>query len=69
MIDVIKMLLQVELDVDKKTGYPIRAELGKRTGRTSVPSIWIGGRFIGGCNDGPVISLSNSGSSTTVEQV
>lgn len=22
-------------------------------GRTSVPAIWIGGNFIGGCNDGP----------------
>ena len=23
-------------------GFPIRAELGKRTGRVTVPSIWIG---------------------------
>jgi glutaredoxin len=43
----------IELDLDRKVGYPIRAELGKLTGRTSVPSIWIGGQFIGGCNDGP----------------
>ena len=47
---------QVELDIDRKKGFPIRAELGKRTGRTSVPSIWIGGQFIGGCNDGPVLA-------------
>jgi len=44
----------LELDQDKAIGYPIRAELGKRTGRTSVPSIWIDGQFIGGCDDGPV---------------
>lgn len=31
----------------------LRAELGALTGRTSVPSIWIGGTCIGGCNDGP----------------
>jgi len=23
-------------------------------GRTSVPAIWIGGQFVGGCNDGPM---------------
>ncbi|KAJ1424552.1 thioredoxin-like protein, partial [Ochromonadaceae sp. CCMP2298] len=39
----------VELNLDKELGYPIRAELGKRTGRTSVPSVWIGGKFVGGC--------------------
>mmetsp|Transcript_26082 Transcript_26082/g.57751 ORF Transcript_26082/g.57751 Transcript_26082/m.57751 type:complete len:319 (+) Transcript_26082:46-1002(+) len=44
----------VELNLDKELGYPIRAELGKRTGRTSVPSVWIGGKFVGGCNDGPM---------------
>lgn len=43
----------LELDQDKSIGYPIRAELGRRTGRTSVPSIWIDGQFIGGCDDGP----------------
>jgi glutaredoxin-related protein len=44
----------VELNLDMELGYPIRAELGKRTGRTSVPSVWIGGQFVGGCNDGPL---------------
>ena len=32
--------------------------------RTSVPAIWIGGEFIGGCNDGPrggIVTLNNSG--------
>ena len=50
---------KVELDVDKSVGYPVRAELGRRTGRTSVPSIWIGGQFIGGCNDGPVVTAGD----------
>jgi len=33
-------------------------------GRTSVPAIWIGGEFIGGCNDGPnggIVKLNESG--------
>ena len=34
----------IELDIDRKVGFPIRAELCKRTGRASVPSIWIGER-------------------------
>jgi len=33
-------------------GKAIQAELAKRTGRTSVPSIWIKGEYVGGCNDG-----------------
>mmetsp|Transcript_6947 Transcript_6947/g.11452 ORF Transcript_6947/g.11452 Transcript_6947/m.11452 type:complete len:94 (-) Transcript_6947:339-620(-) len=32
----------------------IRAQLAERTGRTSLPSIWLNNRFIGGCYDGPV---------------
>ena len=31
----------------------IRAEMAGIIGRTSVPAIWIGKKFIGGCNDGP----------------
>ena len=34
-------------------GMAIRAELAKRTGRTSMPNIWVGGEGIGGFNDGP----------------
>ena len=30
----------------------LRVELGKITGRTSVPSVWIRGEFVGGMNDG-----------------
>lgn len=53
----------VELDKDAD-GKAIRAELGEMVGRTSVPAIWIGGKFIGGCNDGPtggVVKLQESG--------
>lgn len=53
----------VELDVDDQ-GKAIRAELGEMVGRTSVPAIWIGKKFIGGCNDGPmggVIKLNEGG--------
>mmetsp|Transcript_3479 Transcript_3479/g.8693 ORF Transcript_3479/g.8693 Transcript_3479/m.8693 type:complete len:210 (-) Transcript_3479:204-833(-) len=42
-----------ELNEPWEDGNPIRAELGRRTGRTSVPSVWIGGVYVGGCNDGP----------------
>lgn len=45
--------LVVELNEPWSEGNPIRAELGERTGRTSVPSIWIGGKYVGGCDDGP----------------
>lgn len=41
----------LELDEDP-LGPAIRAQLGRRTGRTSVPSIWISGDYIGGLNDG-----------------
>lgn len=30
-----------------------RDELAKATNSSSVPSIWIKGKFVGGCNDGP----------------
>jgi len=29
----------------------LRAEMMKRSGRRTVPQIWIGGRHIGGCDD------------------
>ena len=53
------------MDVDKD-GKAIRAEMADVIGRTSVPAIWIGGNFIGGCNDGPpefngLVSLENAG--------
>ena len=50
----------VELDVDPD-GKAIRAELGNKIGRTSVPAIWIDGEYMGGCNDGGVIYSGLSG--------
>lgn len=52
----------VELDQMDQEGKEIRAELAKRTKRTSVPSIFIGGEGIGGCNDGPgLMTLKKNG--------
>jgi glutaredoxin 3 len=53
----------VELDVEPDGGA-IRAEMADMIGRTSVPAIWIGSDFIGGCNDGPmggIVKLEESG--------
>ena len=43
----------VRLDDPWEAGNPKRAALGRLTGKSSVPSIWIGGEYIGGCDDGP----------------
>lgn len=43
-------VVEVDLDPD---GEAIAAELRGRTGRATLPNIFIGGRGIGGCNDGP----------------
>lgn len=53
----------LELDaLDGNDGNAIRAELGRRTKRTSVPSIFVRGSYIGGCNDGPgLLPLMESG--------
>ena len=53
----------IELDeLEGNAGNEIRANLGRKTGRTSVPSIFIGGKYIGGCNDGPgLLPLDKSG--------
>lgn len=47
----------VELD-EREDGKAIRYELSKKTGRTSVPQIWIDGEYVGGCNDGARAFLS-----------
>ena len=41
----------VELD-DEDDGMAMKAELAGITGQTSCPQVFIGGKFIGGCNDG-----------------
>ena len=53
----------VELNEDP-AGKAIRAELFDLVGRSSVPAIWIGGEFVGGCNDGPmggIVQLQEQG--------
>ena len=50
-------------------GYPLRAELAEKTGRTSVPALYVGGNFVGGCNDGGmggVLTLDKSGELKTL---
>lgn len=53
----------MELDeLPGNEGNQIRAVLGRQVKRTSVPSIFINGQFIGGCNDGPgLLPLAKSG--------
>ena len=53
----------MELDqLPGNSGNQIRAILGRKTKRTSVPSIFIQGQYIGGCNDGPgLLPLAESG--------
>lgn len=41
----------VECDTDEG-GMAIKAELAGRIGRTSLPAVFAGGEFLGGCNDG-----------------
>ena len=54
-----------EVDLTKDPdGKALRAEMGEMLGRTSVPAVWINGKFIGGCNEGPVggiVTLNDSG--------
>ena len=41
------------VDLDQEDdGMAIKAELMGVTGQTSVPQVFVGGQFIGGCNDG-----------------
>lgn len=42
----------VRLDNPWSEGNPIRAELGKMVGRSSVPAIFIGGKYVGGYDGG-----------------
>jgi len=37
-------------------GAQMRAALGRLTKRSAVPSVWIGGEYVGGCTDGPTKS-------------
>jgi glutaredoxin 3 len=46
-----------EINVDGKP--QLRAEMTKKSGRTSVPQIWIGSTHVGGCDD--LFALDRSG--------
>lgn len=46
-----------EINVDGKP--QARAEMTKKSGRTSVPQIWIGSTHVGGCDD--LFALDRSG--------
>ena len=55
-----------EVDLTKDPdGKALRAEMGEMIGRTSVPAVWINGKFIGGCNEGPdgggIVPLNDQG--------
>uniref|UniRef100_A0A7S1V035 Glutaredoxin domain-containing protein n=1 Tax=Grammatophora oceanica TaxID=210454 RepID=A0A7S1V035_9STRA len=59
----------MELDeLDGNRGNEVRATLGRKTQRTSVPSIFVKGKSIGGCNDGTpgLIPLMESGKLSTM---
>ena len=60
----------VELN-EVSDGYALRAELAQKTGRTSVPALYVGGQFVGGCNDGGmggVMTLDKAGKLKTLLQ-
>jgi glutaredoxin 3 len=46
-------------EIDAPQGSPARAESLERTGRTSVPQIFIDGAHIGGCDD--LMALDRAG--------
>ncbi len=46
-------------EIDAPGGTPARAESLQRSGRTSVPQIFIDGRHIGGCDD--LMALDRAG--------
>merc|ERR1712113_506512 len=41
------------VDFTKLNIAEFRDELKNRTGKTSAPSVWVRGQYVGGCNDGP----------------
>mmetsp|Transcript_15686 Transcript_15686/g.54465 ORF Transcript_15686/g.54465 Transcript_15686/m.54465 type:complete len:110 (-) Transcript_15686:156-485(-) len=51
----------VVLELDRvKNGGAIQDALAKQTGQRTVPSVWINGKFLGGCDD--TMAASRSGS-------
>ena len=46
-------------EIDAPHGSPARAEAVQRSGRSSVPQIFIAGQHVGGCDD--LVALERSG--------
>lgn len=46
-------------EIEAPSGTPERAEARQRSGRTSVPQIFVDGRHIGGCDD--LLALDRAG--------
>ena len=46
-------------EIPASQGTPARREVTQRTGSSTVPQIFIGGRHIGGCDD--LVALDRSG--------
>jgi len=61
--DMNAIYTNIECD-EVEDGAAIRTELEQIIGRSSVPAVFIGGKFVGGCNDGGlggVVTLNNKG--------
>ena len=52
LMGILDQVVEFPLDKPWAEGNPIRAELGKKVGRSSVPSIFIGGKYVGGFDGG-----------------
>jgi len=64
LLDKIKIPYVVwEVDL-RDDGDAIMNYLGKLTGETTVPRVFVGGKFIGGCDD--TLALHNSGKLTKI---
>jgi len=46
----------IELEARGRDGKALRAAIAAATGRTSMPSVWVGGRCVGGFTDGDMPS-------------
>ena len=51
-------------EIDAPGGSAARAESRKRTGRTSVPQIFVGGTLVGGCDE--LLALDRAGTLDTL---
>jgi glutaredoxin-related protein len=58
-IGILNQVQIVRLDDPWNEGNPVRAQIGKRVGRSSVPMIFIGGEYVGGFDGGPVVLESS----------